>query len=70
MRGRAEGEGKADSALSWEPTMGLDLTTLRSQVELRSEPEPKIRSWVLNQLSHPGTLEMIVLSNESQFGIM
>ena len=43
--GGAEGEGKADSLLSWEPKVGLDPRTWRLW------PEPKMLNW----LSHPGT---------------
>ena len=55
MSGNSRGSGRenqADSMLSTEPNMGLDLKTLRSQ------PEPK-PSQVLNQLCHPGTLELL-----------
>ena len=46
-RGR-ERESQADSPLSVEPDMRLDLTTLRSG------PEPKTKSQRLKQLSPPG----------------
>lgn len=36
----------------------LDLSTLRSG------PEPKIKRWIFNQLSHPGTPELYILKGE------
>ena len=36
-RGEAEGEGEADSPLSREPNVGLDLRTQRSRPELKED---------------------------------
>ena len=43
-----ERESQADSALSMEPDLGLNLMTLRSWPELKS------RGWCLTRVSHPG----------------
>ena len=42
--------------------MGLGLTALRSR------PEPKIKSWPLNQLSNPGTPLIYAFYVETKFG--
>lgn len=48
-RGRGRERGKADSPLSREPYVGLDLRT--PEIMTRA----KTRSWKLNRLRHPGT---------------
>ena len=44
---KRERESQAESALSIEPDVGLDRTSLRSRPELKP-------SWPLNRLQHPG----------------
>ena len=46
----AEGEGKADSSLSREPSVGLHPRTLRSGPELKADAS----------LSHPGNPNFLV----------
>ena len=61
-RGRErERESQADSTLSTEPSVGLDLVTLRSQ------PELKLRFGHFNQLHHPGTLTSIQILKVNVF---
>ena len=44
--GEAKGEGEADSPLSWEPNVGLDPRTWRSQPEPKADTQPSKPPWV------------------------